>query len=238
MSIYICLAGSNICQCGKLRLHRCIDAKLFQVVRSHIHVPGPQHHVSKLNFARWQFNLNIWTPSPPPPIFLPPCTHAHIHDHDHAYAHKHAHHVHVHVHVYGHGHGHIYIHSHGYGHRSLLPCRGLISKWISLSSFFFTCWMLTGTWDDNDDVLARSLHAHVCACWIPTCLCPCPLDPHMHSLTHRVCMHAYTGPMHGCLHQVPTPAHSQGPPPCLVSMHAYTGSGSPFLLACRAHLAR
>ena len=42
-------------------------------------------------------------------------------------------------------------------------------------------------------------------CQIPACLCPCPMDP---------CMHACTGPMHACLHQVPTPACLQGPMHC------------------------
>ena len=83
--------------------------------------------------------------------------------------------------------------------------------------------MLPGTWDDDVVVLAGSPHAHVRACWIPARPCPCPLDPHMHTLTGYACTHAlgprmHTGPtyactrpMHACSHWVPTPARSQGP---------------------------
>ena len=82
--------------------------------------------------------------------------------------------------------------------------------------------MLTGTWVDDDAVLARSLHARVRARWI-------------HARTGPT--HTCTGPTHACSHQVPTPARSQGPSRTLtpgpharsVSMHARTGS--PCLLA-------
>ena len=103
---------------------------------------------------------------------------------------------------------------------------------------------------------AGSTHARVHAHWIYACTHSQGTHTCMywaHACTHAPgpCMLAHTGPhacslaqpMHAHSHQVPTPltlgptpTRSQGPPPCLVSMHARTGSGSPCLLAHGAHL--
>ena len=90
-------------------------------------------------------------------------------------------------------------------------------------------------------MLARSLHARARAHWIHARLCPCPMDPRMHTCT---------GPIHTRSHQVPTCARLQDPhahslagyPRALtrgVPMHACTWpmhacrTGSPHVLAHR-----
>ena len=95
--------------------------------------------------------------------------------------------------------------------------------------------MLFGMQDDNNDILARSLHTHVRACWIHAHTPSQGMHTHIHQayaclLTLGPHTHLLAGPMHTRLHQVPTRARLWGPSCTLtpgphthsVSMHAHT----------------
>ena len=95
--------------------------------------------------------------------------------------------------------------------------------------------MLFGMQDDNDDILARSLHTHVRACWIHAHTPSQGMHTRMHQahaclLTLGPHAHLLAGPMHTRLYQVPTPARLWGPSCTLtpgphthsVSIHAHT----------------